>query len=78
MIIGPCVVVTGGPEPAVIEENDSVVVAPNQGGAAGGQGSGQAYVQRNIDAVDPRTGQRTPIAEEVTTVEEDVVDPNNP
>ena len=61
-------------DPVTVQENDSVVVAPNQGGA----GNGQAYVQRNIDAVDPRTGQRTPIAEEVTTVEEDLVDPNNP
>jgi hypothetical protein len=55
------------------------VVAPSGGaGGAGGTGGGTAYVQRNIDAVDPRTGQRTPIAEEVTTVEEDLVDPNNP
>ncbi|HET8905795.1 MAG TPA: hypothetical protein VFN11_02390 [Ktedonobacterales bacterium] len=63
-------------EPVTVQENDSVVVAPNQG--AGGPGSGQAFVQRDIYAVDPRTQQRTPIAEEVTTVEEDVVDPNNP
>ena len=64
-------------EPVTVEENDSVVVAPNQQGQ-GGQGAGQAYVQRNISAVDPRTGQRTPIAEEITTVDEDLVDPNNP
>jgi len=61
----------------VIEENDSVVVAPNQG-RPGGPGAGQAYVQRNIDAVDPRTGQRTPVAEEITSVQEDLVDPNDP
>ena len=65
-------------EPVTVEENDSVVVAPNQQGQAGAGQGGQAYVQRNISAVDPRTGQRTPIAEEITTVDEDLVDPNNP
>src|SRR5579875_958308 len=51
-------------QPATIQEQDSTTV--NSSG-----GAGQATVQRNIDAVDPRTGRRTRIAEEVTNFDEE-------
>jgi MYXO-CTERM domain-containing protein len=61
-------------QPATIQEQDRVVVAPNAQGAAGAGQGGQASVQRDIYAVDPRTQRRTPIAEEVTSVQEEYLD----
>lgn len=61
-------------EPEVIREQDRVVVAPNAAGAAGAGQGGQATVQRDVYAQNPRTGQRTPIAEEVTSVQEEYLD----
>lgn len=61
-------------EPVKIEEQDTVMVnagGPNAGAGAGGG----AVVQRDIYAVDPNNQKRVRIAEEVTTVEEEVVNP---
>ncbi len=61
-------------QPEVIREQDRVVVAPNAAGAAGAGQGGNATVQRDVYAENPRTGQRTPIAEEVTSVQEEYLD----
>ena len=61
-------------DPEVIREQDRVVVAPNAAGGAGTGQGGNATVQRDVYAQNPRTGQRTPIAEEVTSVQEEYLD----
>jgi MYXO-CTERM domain-containing protein len=61
-------------EPEVIREQDRVVVAPSAAGGAGAGQGGQATVQRDVYSENPRTGQRTPIAEEVTSVQEEYLD----
>ncbi len=54
-------------EPVTIQERDNVTVqSSGAAGSAGGAGS----VQRNIEAVDPRTGRRTVIAQDEYTFEE--------
>jgi hypothetical protein len=54
-------------EPVTIQERDNVTVqSQGQAGQAGGAGT----VQRNIEAVDPRTGRRTVIAQDEYTFEE--------
>jgi IPT/TIG domain-containing protein len=54
-------------EPVTIQERDNVTVqSSGSAGAAGGAGA----VQRNIEAVDPRTGRRTVIAQDEYTFEE--------
>ncbi|HLY32092.1 MAG TPA: hypothetical protein VKQ36_13770, partial [Ktedonobacterales bacterium] len=50
----------------VVQEQDSTTV--NSSG-----GAGTATVQRNIDAVDPRTGRRTRIATEETSFDEEML-----
>ncbi|HEX6123358.1 MAG TPA: hypothetical protein VFY89_09365 [Ktedonobacterales bacterium] len=60
-------------EQVVIKQNDRAVVNAGQGGQGG-----SPMVQSSIYAENPRNQRRTQIAEEVTSVQEEPYNPNNP
>ncbi len=65
-------------EPVTIEERDSVVINSSAASsAAGTAGMGRMTLQRDIIARDAK-GRETPIAEEIYSTEEEIVDDNQP